>query len=170
MFRLKLQTLPTWCEELTHLRRPWCWERLRAGGEGDDRGWDGGMASPTQWTWIWVDSGSLVMDREAWHAAVHEVAKSWTRLSDWTELNRMRFFKLNWYYSSPTRGSPGQRSTGFLPVMCWHRLQLTECVHLILTQGSVISWLKIGHGQRIYTNEQANATNESFFSPQKAVC
>ena len=35
-----------------------CWERLRAGGEGDDRGWDGWMASPTQWTWVWVDSGS----------------------------------------------------------------------------------------------------------------
>ena len=44
--------------ELTHLKRPWCWERLRAGGEGDDRGWDGWMASPTQWTWVWVDSRS----------------------------------------------------------------------------------------------------------------
>ena len=43
-------TLTTWCEELTHLKRPWCWERLRAGGEGDDRGWDGWMASLTQWT------------------------------------------------------------------------------------------------------------------------
>ena len=51
-------TLATWCEELTHLKRPWCWERLRAGGEGDDRGWDGWMASPTQWTWVLVDSGS----------------------------------------------------------------------------------------------------------------
>ena len=51
-------TLATWCEELTHLKRPWCWERLRAGGKGDDRGWDGCMASPTQWTWVWVDSGS----------------------------------------------------------------------------------------------------------------
>ena len=51
-------TLATWCEELTHLRRPWCWERLRAGEEGDDRGWDGWMASPTQWVWVWVDSGS----------------------------------------------------------------------------------------------------------------
>ena len=50
-------TLATWYEELTHLRRPWSWERLRAGGEGDDRGWDGWMASPTQWTWVWVDSG-----------------------------------------------------------------------------------------------------------------
>ena len=46
----------TWCKELTHLKRPWCWKRLRSGGEGDDRGWDGWMASPTQWTWVWVDS------------------------------------------------------------------------------------------------------------------
>ena len=35
-------------------KRPWCWERLRAGGEGDDRGWHGWMVSPTQWTWVWV--------------------------------------------------------------------------------------------------------------------
>ena len=47
-------TLVTWCEELTHLKRPWCWERLKVGGEGYGRGWDGWMASPTQWTWVWV--------------------------------------------------------------------------------------------------------------------
>ena len=47
----------TWCEELTHWKRPWCWERLKAGGEGDDRGWDGWMPSPTQWTWVWATSG-----------------------------------------------------------------------------------------------------------------
>ena len=58
MLKLKLQYLATWCEELTHLKRPWCWERLRAGREGEDRGWDGWMASPTQWTWVWVNSGS----------------------------------------------------------------------------------------------------------------
>ena len=51
-------TLAIWCEELTHLKRPWCWERLKAGGEGEDRGWDGFMASPTQWIWVWVNSGS----------------------------------------------------------------------------------------------------------------
>ena len=51
-------TLATWCKELTYLKRPWCWERLKAGREGDDRGWDGWMASPTQWVWVWVDSGS----------------------------------------------------------------------------------------------------------------
>ena len=78
-------TLATWCEELTHLKRPWCWERLRA-GEGDDRGWDGWMASPTQWTWVWVGLRELVMDREAWHTVVHGVAKSQTRLSYCTEL------------------------------------------------------------------------------------
>ena len=51
-------TLATWWGELTHLKRPWCWGRLRAGGEGDNRGWDGWMASPTRCPWVWVDSGS----------------------------------------------------------------------------------------------------------------
>ena len=51
-------TLATSCKELTHWKRPWCWERLNVGGEADDRGWDGWMASPTQWTWVWVNSGS----------------------------------------------------------------------------------------------------------------
>ena len=51
-------TWATWCEELTHLKRPWCWERLKIGGEGDDRECDGWMASLTQWTFIWVNSRS----------------------------------------------------------------------------------------------------------------
>ena len=51
-------TVAIWCEELPHWKRPWCWERLKAGGEGDDRGWDGWMASLIQWTWVWVNSGS----------------------------------------------------------------------------------------------------------------
>ena len=50
--------LATSCEELTHLKRAWCWERLGARGERDNKGWHGWMASPTQWTWIWVNSGS----------------------------------------------------------------------------------------------------------------
>ena len=52
--RWNSNTLATWFEELTHLKRPWCWERLKAGGEG----WDGWIASPTQWTWVWINSGS----------------------------------------------------------------------------------------------------------------
>ena len=51
-------TLTTSCEELTHWKRLWCWERLGAGGKGDDRGWDGWMASPTRGMWVWVNSGS----------------------------------------------------------------------------------------------------------------
>ena len=47
-----------WWEELTHWKRLWCWEGLKAGGEGADRGWDGWMASPTRWTWVWVTSRS----------------------------------------------------------------------------------------------------------------
>ena len=48
--------MATWCKEPTYCKRPWCWERLKAGGEGDDRRWDGWMASPTQWTWVWANS------------------------------------------------------------------------------------------------------------------
>ena len=51
-------TLATSCEELTHWKRLWCWEGLGAGREGDNRGWDGWMASLTPWTWVWVNSGS----------------------------------------------------------------------------------------------------------------
>ena len=58
MLKLELEYFCNWCKELTHLKRPWCWERLKAGGERDDRGWDGWMTSPTQWTWVWVSSGS----------------------------------------------------------------------------------------------------------------
>ena len=49
-------TLVTWYEELAHWKRSWCWEGLGVGGEGDNRGWDGWMASLTQWTWVWVSS------------------------------------------------------------------------------------------------------------------
>ena len=57
MLKLKLQYFNN-LKELTHLKRPLCWERLRAGGEGDDRGWGGWIALPILWTWVWVSSGS----------------------------------------------------------------------------------------------------------------
>ena len=49
-------TLVTWCKELTHWKRSWCWKRLRTGEVGD-RGWDGWMASSAQWTWVWANLG-----------------------------------------------------------------------------------------------------------------
>ena len=82
-WRWSSNTLATWCEELTHRKRPWCWERLKTGRERDDRGWDGWMVSLTQrmcLSKVW----EMVKDREAWRAAIHEVTKSRTWLSDWT--------------------------------------------------------------------------------------
>ena len=70
------------------------------GGEGEDRGWDGWMASPTQWTWVRASSGELVMDREAWHAALHGVAKSRTQLSDWTELICLLIYSFSFCFPS----------------------------------------------------------------------
>ena len=81
-------TLANWCKDLTRWKRPWCWERLRARGEGDNRGWDAWMASPSRWTWV-CPSGKLqelVPNRETRFAAVCVVAKRETRISDWTEL------------------------------------------------------------------------------------
>ena len=69
------------------LRRPWCWEKLKAGGEGDNRGWDGWMASPDSMDMSLGKLQEVVMNREAWRAEVHGVAKSQTWLRDWTEVN-----------------------------------------------------------------------------------
>ena len=68
-------------------KSPWCWERLKPGGEGDDRGWDGWMASRTQWTWVWVNSGSWWWTGRPGVLQSSGVAESQTWLSDWTELN-----------------------------------------------------------------------------------
>ena len=57
MLKLKLQYFGHPMEELPHWKRPWCWERLKAGRQGDNRGWDGWKASLTRWTWVWVKSG-----------------------------------------------------------------------------------------------------------------
>ena len=68
---LKLQYFATWCEELTHWKRPWCWERLKAGGEGDNRGWDGWIASPdsmdmslSKLSWWWTGKPGVLQSME----------------------------------------------------------------------------------------------------------
>ena len=95
MLKLKLQYFGHWCEELTHLKRPWCWDRLRARGEVDNRGWDGWMASPTQWTWVWVNSGSWwwtgrpgVLQSMGSQRAEHDwvTELNWTDASIWAPL------------------------------------------------------------------------------------
>ena len=103
---LKLQTLATWCEELSHLKRPRCWEILRTGREGDDRGWDDWMASPTQWTWIWVGSGSWWWTGKPGMLQFMGLqSQMW--LSDWTELNWVSRTPFYCYLNLSVRRSPG---------------------------------------------------------------
>ena len=96
-------TLSTWCEELTQLKRPWFWERLKMGGEGDDRGWDGWMASPTQWTWVCVNSGSwwwTGRPRMLQSMGLRNVGLEWVTELNWTNSSKLCSMKfpqtLNW--------------------------------------------------------------------------
>ena len=75
-------TLATWCKELTQWKRPWCWERLKVGREGDNRGWYGWMASLTQWSLSKLLE--LMMDREA--MGLQRVRHDWATKLNWTEL------------------------------------------------------------------------------------
>ena len=109
-------TLATSCEELTQWKRPWCWERLKAGGEGDDRGWDGWMASPTPWTWVWASSGSW------WWTGGPGVLQSlgsqrfrhdWETELNWTELTQtltqvLHFLRNFLFGTRPHEGWGGQ--------------------------------------------------------------
>ena len=74
-------------KQLTHWKRPWCWERLRAGGELDNRGWDGWMATPTQWTWVWASFGSWWWTRKPGmlHSkGLQRVGHDWVAELNWT--------------------------------------------------------------------------------------
>ena len=80
--------LAKWCKELTHLKRPWCSEWLKAGGEGDDRWWDGWIVSPTWWTWVWASFRSWWwMGRPACCSPWGPKELDTTEQLSWTELN-----------------------------------------------------------------------------------
>ena len=87
LLKLKLRTS---CEELTHWKRPWCWEGLGAEGEGDNRRWDGWMASPTRWTWVWVDSRSWWWTGRPgmlWFMGSQTVGHNWVTELNWKEIS-----------------------------------------------------------------------------------
>ena len=80
-------TLVTSCKGLTHWKRPWCWEGLGPRGEGDNIGWDGWMALPTWWTWVWVNSGSWWWTGRPgvlWFMGSHRVGHNWVTELNWT--------------------------------------------------------------------------------------
>ena len=99
-------TLATWCEELIHWKRPWFWERLRAGREEGDRRWDGWLASPTQWTWVWANSRDSL---KAWRTGKpgelqtmrsqrvgHDLATEQQQHRN--KLDSVRAKKISWYW------------------------------------------------------------------------
>ena len=96
--------MATWCEELTHWKRPWCWERLRAGGEQDDKRWDGWMASPTQWTWVWASSRSWWWTEKPGalqSMGLQRVIHNWVTELNWIffcEVSRsFAYFSMSWF-------------------------------------------------------------------------
>ena len=126
-------TLASWCEELTQWKRPWCWERLKAGGEGDTREWDGWMASLSQWTWVWVSSRS-------WWTGNSGVLQSvgLQRVGhDWAT-------ELNWSMSRVTRKQETMAIHISLSCFLWENVLLyIEVVHLektFIDMGSIHSF------------------------------
>ena len=99
-----INTLATCCEELTHWKRPWCWERVKVGGEGDDRGWDDWMASPTWWAWVWVSSQSWWWTRKP--GVLQSMGSQRVRHNWATELS--------WYQQNPIWGKGRQIARGHI--------------------------------------------------------
>ena len=86
MLNLKCQYFGHLIRKADYLKRPWCWERLKAGGEGDYRGWDGWMASLTRWTWVWVNSRSWWWTGRPgvlWFMALQGVGHDWATELNW---------------------------------------------------------------------------------------
>ena len=131
-------TLATWCKELTHWKRPWCWERLKAGEEGDNRGWDGWMASPTQWTWVWVISWSW------WWTGRPGVLQSMGSNKELDMAEQLNWTELNW---APLTLLSIASSAFFQPSPLRLISKTLEVLHLVLNFGVnlVLKWLSISN-------------------------
>ena len=99
-----ISLLATSWEELTHWKRLWCWEGLGARGKGDDRGWDGWMASPTRCTWVWVNSRSWWWTGRPGMVRFmgsQRVGHNWVTELNWTELNKLySLFQFHFFLKS----------------------------------------------------------------------
>ena len=132
-------TLATWWEEQTHWERPLCWERLKAGGEEGDRGWDGWKASPTQWTWVSANP------RRQWRTGKPGVlqstgSQSQTRLSDWITTVTIYNFSSkdkNSFLAPPTLDPYNYHS------LCGSSLKISLNIFLLIMMKSILSSLLI---------------------------
>ena len=114
-------TVATWCEELTHWKRPLCWEWLKAEGEGDDRGWDGWMASLTQWIRVWVSSGSWWWTGKPGilqSMGLQRVGQDWGTVLNWNELNWKNEHKWG-KNTNQTELGKGTRNRGENKIIWW---------------------------------------------------
>ena len=124
------ETLANWFEELTHLKRPWCWERLKVGGEGDDRGWDGWMASPIQWMWIWIISGSWWWTGRPGvlqSVGLQTVGHDWATELNWDHLGHLIVFSFNssknkWVFCLSVKSST--RTLRIYLIWFWSEIEL----------------------------------------------
>ena len=115
-WRWNSNTLATRCKELTHLKRSWCWGRLKAGGEWDNRGWDGWMASPTQWTWVWASFGSWWWTGKPGllqSMGSQRVRHDWTTKLNWTDYSSIFMYHI-FFINSSVNGHLG----------CFHALSV----------------------------------------------
>ena len=143
-------TLATLCEKLTHLKRPCCWERLKAGGERDNRGWDGWVVSPTQWTWVWAKSG----DGEGQGSLACCSPRSHTEfdMTEWLNNNNSRCHLSILPVALPNRWDLSRSSlqTHFwLHGFCYCHSGDTPLNHLAVT-----SWTRIYRPHRTETNRE----------------
>ena len=125
MLKLKLQYFGhvMWRDDSLE-KRPWCWERFKAGGEGEDRGWYGWLALLTWWTWVWVSFGTWWWTGKPGVPAVHGVTESWTWLSDFTFTFHFHALKKEMATHSSVLAwrIPGTGEPGGLPSMGSHRV------------------------------------------------
>ena len=136
--------MATSCKELTHWKRLWCWEGLGAGGEGDDRGWDGWMASLTRWTWVWVHSGSwwwIGRPGVLWFMGSQRVGHDWATELNWTEdiLIQIKCLKQCWHLLKtrpPKKINPPLQQNPQNPKNpdSWSRFYVCSCTYIQLQQ------------------------------------
>ena len=136
-------SLATWYEELTHWKRPWCWERSKAGGEGDDRGWDGWMASSTWWTWAWASSRSWwwtgnpgVLQSMGSQRVGHHWATELNWSSRANQFTPSLILSITWYTISPFEEIVGSINNKIRSLLCCYIRFIPK----------VILWLEYSQG------------------------